>query len=143
MRYRELDAQERVLALDLVWRVFLDYEAPDYGEQGVAEFERSLHDPGFVSALRWYGAFAGDALIGVIATRSEDSHVALFFVEGPYQRQGVGRALFELVVRDNTTGSITVNSSPYAVPIYHRLGFVDTDSEQVTNGLRYTPMRCF
>lgn len=48
--------------------------------------------------------------------------------------------LFALVCKDNTSGSITVNSSPFAVPVYHHLGFTDTDSEKVTNGLRYTPM---
>jgi hypothetical protein len=35
---------------------------------------------------------------------------------------------------------MTVNSSPYAVNIYHSLGFVDTDIEKVTNGMKYTPM---
>ena len=34
----------------------------------------------------------------------------------------------------------TVHSSPYAVEVYRHLGFVPTDSEQVTHGLRYTPM---
>ena len=57
-------------------------------------------------------------------------------------RQGTGRALFERVCQDNPFDTMTVNSSPYAVPIYHRLGFTDTDVEQVTNGLRYTPMIC-
>ena len=35
----------------------------------------------------------------------------------------------------------TVNSSPYAVPIYHKLGFVDTNTEQLASGMRYTPMK--
>ena len=35
---------------------------------------------------------------------------------------------------------MTVNSSPYAVPIYHKLGFYDVDSEQVVKGVRFTPM---
>ncbi|MCQ4640814.1 GNAT family N-acetyltransferase [Blautia coccoides] len=35
----------------------------------------------------------------------------------------------------------TVNSSPYAVPVYHKFGFVDTDCEQLTDGMRYTPMK--
>ncbi|WP_394922858.1 GNAT family N-acetyltransferase [uncultured Robinsoniella sp.] len=42
--------------------------------------------------------------------------------------------------KDNTSGSITVNSSPFAVPAYHHLGFTDTGSKKVTNGLRYTTM---
>ena len=36
---------------------------------------------------------------------------------------------------------LTVNSSPYAAKIYRKLGFVDTDTEQVTNGIRYVPMK--
>ncbi len=47
------------------------------------------------------------------------------------------------IVSQNTTGKITVNSYPYAVSVYHRLGFKDTDKEQVTNGLRYTPMEMY
>ncbi|WP_460645598.1 GNAT family N-acetyltransferase [Lacrimispora brassicae] len=35
---------------------------------------------------------------------------------------------------------MTVNSSPYAVEIYHKLGFVDTDTEQLVNGIRFIPM---
>ena len=33
---RELDKGEYGSALDLVWKVFLEYEAPDYSEQGTA-----------------------------------------------------------------------------------------------------------
>lgn len=35
----------------------------------------------------------------------------------------------------------TVNSSPYAVPVYHKLGFIDMDSEQLADGMRFTPMK--
>lgn len=34
-----------------------------------------------------------------------------------------------------------MHSSPYAVPVYHKLGFVDTGTEQVSDGIRYTPMK--
>ncbi|MBU9737013.1 GNAT family N-acetyltransferase [Diplocloster agilis] len=34
-----------------------------------------------------------------------------------------------------------LNSSPYAVPIYKKLGFRNTDTEQLMNGIRYTPMK--
>ena len=37
--------------------------------------------------------------------------------------------------------AITVNSSPYAVPVYRKLGFVETDTEQLADGMRYTPMK--
>lgn len=38
-------------------------------------------------------------------------HIALFFVEGKYHCQGIGKQLFQTVKADN----MTVNSSPYAV----------------------------
>ena len=55
---------------------------------------------------------------------------------------GIGKALFNAVKNECPSDKITVNSSPYAVPIYHKLGFTDTDTEQVVNGLRFTPMEC-
>lgn len=138
---RELDKGEYGSALDLVWKVFLEYEAPDYSEQGTEEFRKSINDAGYLAILRCYGAFIGGELIGVIATRNNGDHVALFFVDGKYHRRGIGRKLFEAAVNDNISGEMTVNSSPYAVPVYHRLGFRDTEKEQITNGIRYTPMK--
>lgn len=35
---------------------------------------------------------------------------------------------------------ITVIASPYGHEFYKKLGFKDTDVEQVTNGVRYYPM---
>ena len=87
-----------------------------------------------------YGAFMENRLVGVIATRSEGAHIALFFVKGEYHGRGIGSQLFKTVLQMCPAGSMTVNSSPYAVPIYHHLGFHDTDKEQAVNGLRFTPM---
>ena len=54
------------------------------------------------------------------------------------------RALFSAVRdfcrTDPAVSRITVNSSPYAVEIYRRLGFTATDAERVTDGIRFTPM---
>ena len=38
---RELDKGEYGSALDLVWKVFPEYEAPDYSEQGTEEFKKA------------------------------------------------------------------------------------------------------
>ena len=40
----------------------------------------------------------------------------------------------------NKVEEITVNSSPYAVEAYRRLGFVDVDNEKLLDGIRFTPM---
>ena len=44
-------------------------------------------------------------------------------------------------MRNSEADRITVNSSPYAVPVYHKLGFSDTDTEQLADGMRYTLMK--
>lgn len=127
-------------ALSLVWDVFLEFEAPEYSEAGVNEFYKSIHDEAYLQQLCMYGAFLDDKLAGVIATRNEGSHIALFFVDGKLHRQGIGRELFEVVKSSCNSDKMTVNSSPYAVSVYAKLGFCQTDKEQVENGVRFTPM---
>jgi len=90
--------------------------------------------------LRAFGAFENEKLVGVIATRSAGTHIALFFVRGEYQKKGIGKSLFQMALKECSSQKMTVNSSPYAVPIYHKLGFNETDKEQEVNGLRFTPM---
>ena len=137
---RKLRQEEIAEALSLTWNVFQQYEAPDYTQEGIEEFYKSIHDEKYLSELCWYGAFVQDDLVGVLATRSAGTHIALFFVEGKYHRQGIGKQLYQAARANNHSNMMTVNSSPYAVPVYHKLGFKDTGSEQVVNGLRFTPM---
>ena len=137
---RKLRPGEIGEALYLTWNVFQQYEAPDYTQEGVEEVYRSIHDEKYLSELCWYGAFVQDDLVGVLATRSAGTHIALFFVEGKYHRQGIGKQLFRAARAENHANVMTVNSSPYAVPVYHKLGGKDTGSEQVVKGLRFTPM---
>lgn len=141
MNIRKLSPEKYEPAIELVWRVFLEFEAPDYTQEGIDEFRRSISDPDFLSKLTFYGAYIDSALAGVIATRSLGSHIALFFVDREYQRQGIGRAMLNSALAECRFDSVTVNSSPYAVEVYRRLGFKETDNEQTVNGLRFTPMR--
>lgn len=138
---REIKDKEIKMALTLAWEVFQEYEAPDYSAQGIKEFYKSIHEPQWLSALQVYGAFVEDKLVGVLATRNKGKHIALFFVKGAYHKRGIGRTLLENLLKDSSVDAITVNSSPYAVPVYRRLGFEATDKEQVSNGIRYTPMK--
>lgn len=143
METRELKKQEYAQALALAWEVFCEYEAPEYSKEGVASFKSTIDDAGYVSMLRIYGCFEGESLVGTLATRGEGDHIALFFVKGSYHRRGIGKGLFALARADNRSGRMTVNSSPYAVEVYHHLGFSDTACEQLSDGIRYTPMEFF
>ena len=137
---RRLAPEEIPAALELCWRVFLEFEAPEYSPEGVAAFRASLDDEERTRRLDFYGAFDGEKLVGVLCMRAPQ-HIGGFFVDAAYHRRGIDRRPFEAMRQDYETQVFTVNSSPYAVEVYRRLGFVPTDTEQLTDGLRYTPMR--
>ena len=128
-------------ALSLVWRVFLKYEAPFYSKEGIDTFHNFINDKVKMNSLIFYGMYEEDKIVGVIATRNNGNHIALFFVDGNYHKKGIGKKLFQKVVENATSNIITVNSSVYAIDVYHKLGFVDTDIEQIDEGIRFTPMK--
>ena len=102
---------------------------------------RILENDEIVNSLDFFGAYEGDELRGVIAVDEQGRHICCFFVKAQYHRQGIGRTLWEHVMERYDSQAFTVNSSPYAVGVYHRLGFEDTDSQQLTDGMIYTPMK--
>ncbi|MGN0775624.1 MAG: GNAT family N-acetyltransferase [Candidatus Ventricola sp.] len=137
---RRLRAKEIPDALALIWRVFLQFEAPEYSAEGITSFRSSLENEERIRNMTFYGAFDREKLVGVLCMRAPQ-HIAGFFVDAAYHRRGIGRSLFEAMRQDYDRQVFTVHSSPYAVGFYRRLGFVPTQGEQVTDGLRYTPMR--
>lgn len=150
MKIRKLNTKDIVTAMELVWQVFSEFESPEYREEGGAEFKAFI-EPSYITdkmamgELHLWGAFDGTKIIGVIAVRPP-LHISLLFVDKAYHRKGIARKLFETVINNKIIigehVSITVFSSPYAVEIYRRMGFVSTGTEQAINGLRFTPMRC-
>ena len=137
-------------ALDLVNAVFSEFVAVDYSEQGQKTFrdylkgklDEVLSDVATGHKKVW-GYYQDGKVVGVIATR-DVSHIALMFVDKNYHRKGVARELFGLVLDEVKTCAevthITVNSSPYAVPVYERLGFKMSDEQQEKDGVIYVPM---
>ena len=140
MIIRKILSKEMKEALDLVWKVFLEYDAPDYREEGIKEFRKTLDDESWLKEREFYGAFNDNKIIGVIATKNKN-HIAFFFVDGKYHGQGIGKALYNKIKSLNQSNYFTVNSSPYAHEIYKHLGFIDTDKEQLINGFRFYPMK--
>lgn len=137
---RRLSVDERQAALDLAWRVFSEYESPVYSAEGTEEFRKCLHDEEYLYGIDYYGAFVDHKLIGLIGIRTKLEHICFFFVDGEYHRQGIGTMMFNYLLENYKSNTITVNSSPFGVGFYKRLGFTPTEKEKTINGIRFTPM---
>ncbi|MDE6220874.1 MAG: GNAT family N-acetyltransferase [Lachnospiraceae bacterium] len=136
-------------AMSLAWRTFMQFEAQDFTPAGVESFQEFITDTVLyrmfiLGAYQLFGAYDNGRMVGMISLRSE-THISLLFVDGKYHRRGIGRGLIDYVSRYVLTeeghNNITVNAAPYATGFYHRMGFVDTNTEQASDGIRYTPMR--
>ncbi len=148
MEIRSLVEQDLQAAHELVWQVFSQFEAPEYSEEGIRTFSdfiqtQSMRQRILDGELVLYGAWRLNELIGVLAAKA-GGHISLFFIRAEYHRQGFGKMLFQRYLKDaaaSGTEIITVNSSPYAVAVYEKLGFSKTSEEQTIQGIRFVPMK--
>ncbi len=140
MEIKKLSEKELYNAVSLVWSVFDEFEAVNYSERGKEAFWNTIHSEHFLNMLTAYGAFDCGKLIGMIATRNQGAHIALFFVDGRYQRKGIGKRLFSECLIGNENACITVNSSVFAVDVYRKLGFVEVGERMEDNGIIFTSM---
>jgi GNAT superfamily N-acetyltransferase len=87
-------------------------------------------------------AFQSATLAGVAALR-EGRHLFHLFVSPNFQRLGLARQLWLALKAAAVppTEEFTVNSTPYAVPVYERFGFVATGPKVEMNGIAFVPMR--
>jgi GNAT superfamily N-acetyltransferase len=137
-------------ALELVWEVFEKYEVPDYEEMGIKTFRHFIEYSSMVERvnqgeMRFWGCYINNLLVGVIALRT-GQHISLLFVRDRFHHLGVAKKLVE-VAEDAVLASepkiraVTVNSSPYAVGFYEKMGFVSQGPEKKSDGIRFTTMR--
>jgi GNAT superfamily N-acetyltransferase len=143
---RDMAPGEAQAVLDLVMRGFDELVRPDFSEQGVAEFTRAARSFILDGPAGHHITLAecDGELVGMIDVR-DLSHVSLFFVDADARNRGVGRALLESEIRRGVMAgsapvAMTVNSSPWAVPVYERLGFNARGPEDEINGIRFVPM---
>jgi GNAT superfamily N-acetyltransferase len=146
--YRAAYRSEWDYCMDLAWRIFLKYDAPDYPREGIENFKEFVTDDVLKNMFhsgeyQLFVAVCEEKIIGIISLRDRN-HISLLFVESEYHRQGVGAGLINTLtdyMRDEMgQTSVTVNASPYAVGFYHKVGFEDTDIQQLVSGILFTPM---
>ena len=147
IRPARLSEADATVALAL--RAFDEFIAPDYPNEGIDHFYANVTPDSLANAISDGSivllATVDGTLAGVVTVRDE-SHISWLYVEKAFHARGIGRELIiraAAQIRERTPGakSITLNSSPFAMPIYVRMGFKTTGPEMTKNGMRMIPMR--
>lgn len=149
---RKITTDEVEEAMALALEVFMQFEAPDYSPEGVTTFKKDIvENEKFIENARRgvcpiYAAFDGEKMVAIMGMRSNRTHINLVFTRKEYHRRGIARAMFEYLLKDlltenPTLSEITLNSSPYGLPFYLKIGFIPLTEEQEINGIRFTPMK--
>ena len=132
----------------LIRSVYDEFVAPDYPEEGNRTFYEFIDEAACRARLDagnfMICAEADGKIVGAHEIRN-GNHIALFFVAKDYHGRGIGRMLFEealfrIDLAQPDVTEITVNSSPYAVTVYERLGFEKTGPIELQNGIIFQPM---
>jgi GNAT superfamily N-acetyltransferase len=140
-----LGEEKQVAAM--IKKVFKKYIASDYTSQGVSTFLQFIN-PAAIYSRNFRGnsvtfvCRTGDRIVGVLEIQGW-KHILLLFVDSEFHRRGISRELISRaaqVCRKEGQGKVTVNASPYGEPIYKKLGFIPTDSQQERDGIKFTPM---
>lgn len=145
---RPLKREEWDNGMQLAWDTFMVFEAPEYEPEGVMNFHafvkgKELKQLYLLGEYDAYGAYINHIMVGILGIRKKN-HVSLLFVDSDYHKCGIASSLLKSVFKEARSRGIeemTVNSSPYAIGFYHKMGFVDTDQELRADGIRFTPMK--
>lgn len=150
LTYKSFQPGQEKMVSDLVWEVFLEFEAPDYSPEGVETFKAFITPEKLANEVKnngykIYCCFDGDIPVGVIALRNI-THISLLFVKHSHHKRGIAKRLLEISTKEllqkySSVREITVNSSPYAVEIYMHLGFTPVSEQQEKDGIKYIPMK--
>lgn len=145
--YKTLPAKDIAPAMELVWQVFAEFEAPDYSQEGVAEFKQYIEPTAIGGRIQeggliLWGCYSGQNIVGLCALRPPNE-ISLLFVSRAYHHRGIAHTLMQCAQEYSVqlgANEMKVHSSPYAQEAYRHMGFKDTAPEQTVNGLRFIPM---
>ncbi len=121
----------RTAELDALWELQIRYKAEIGEETPPEEGKPRLADAMEREAIRFYGAWDGDALIGCCSVTVGFSTFDYrpsgvledFYLCPAYRHQGIARRLVQLAHRDSGVSSLTVGCADCDVPMYQALGF--------------------
>jgi ribosomal protein S18 acetylase RimI-like enzyme len=146
---RDMSAGDSRAVSRLILTLFNEFVAPGYSKEARKTFRRQTRRQSRCKELRpgemRMVAMSGGELVGVIGVR-DVSHVHWLWVRKDWHCRGVARSLMAHVIaavceQRPDVVSITLNSSPYAIPCYLRLGFQISGDKVDQKGIICTPMQ--
>ncbi len=151
INYEVFEVGEEEAVNSLISRVFDKYIGKGYPQEGQDNFKHFISPDNIRERFKNGTDFIllakdNSEIIGVISIRNND-HISTLFVDERYHKRGIASELLkrslELIhVKEKGIEKITVNSSPYAVEIYKKMGFKATDSQKLKDGIIFVPMVC-
>ena len=137
---------EEEKAFSVIDHSFNSFVRDDFSPEGIDEFYRAIRSMIFNHPANHFIMIAEseNRIIGVIDVR-DNFHISIFFVEPTHMGQGIGRGLFDRALtvcqqKNPSLKEIEVHSSPWAVSVYLKLGFIADGPEQENSGIRFTRM---
>ena len=145
-KIEEMKLNELEETLELVKIVFDEFDASYYTEEGIQNFYKFINykciSKGIANTLKIFIAKDDKKIIGMICIR-DYSHIAMLFVDKEFHKQGIGTKLIDKA-KDyckKYVEEITVNSSPYAIDFYQKIGFKANGLEKTIDGITFLPMK--
>jgi len=148
VRIEKYQHGQEEMIYQLIKKVYDEYVSIDYFEEGNKFFydwiqPSKIADRQLIQTNIWV-AYKDSELVGMIEIR-DNKFISLLFVDKKYQGQGIAKRLFneslkEIIQRDFNLDKFYVHASPYSIPIYRKMGFIETDNMREENGIKYLPM---
>lgn len=137
-------------AMELAWRTFQKFEAPEYGEPGTSHFlefisDEKLFNMFLIGEYKVAVAKCDGKIVGVVSLRG-GNHVSLLFVDEHFHKKGIARKLLSFAQEEFLPPMdmrMSVNAAPYAIEFYKKVGFMGDSELQMADGITYLPLVCF
>jgi GNAT superfamily N-acetyltransferase len=148
IRIEKYQSGQEIMIHQLIKKVYDEFVSIDYSDEGNRFFYEWIKPSKIAerqcNQINLWVAFIDLKLVGLIEIR-DNKYISLLFVDKDYQGHGIAKKLFikslkEIIQRDPKLDKFYVHASPYSIPIYKKLGFIETDNMQEENGMKYLPM---
>jgi GNAT superfamily N-acetyltransferase len=148
INYKRMQKGDENTVSDLIYRVFMEFVAPEYSTEGIREFNKYIEPSKFLQRLindHFCLLAVNEGFpVGVIEVR-KSNHISLLFVDKTMMGKGIAKELVNQAIQicqreDPANKRLDVYSSPFALKIYKKLGFHEIGPPQTKNGITFIPM---